>query len=85
MAGPNDIVAAYRVVSLMRRVGAYRGALTACDTVNELLLGNPPDPVFADHIAERVLAERHLCIELLQTVNGDLSRYQYAPVSTQIP
>lgn len=66
MSGPDDIVAAYRVVSLMRRVGAYHEALVACDAVNDLILTAAINPVLADHLSERLLAERNLCIELLR-------------------
>jgi hypothetical protein len=65
LAGPDDVVAAYRVVSLLRRCGAYRDAILAGDAVNELLLTGAVDPKLADHLSERVLTERHLCIELL--------------------
>ncbi len=66
MSGPDDIVAAYRVVSLMRRVGTHREALAACDAANELILSAVIDPVLSDHLSERLLAERNLCIELLR-------------------
>jgi hypothetical protein len=72
MAGPDDVVAAYRVVSLLRRLGAYRDAVAAGDAVNELLISGVANPVLADHLSERVLTERHLCIELLHA-RGDRS------------
>lgn len=70
MAGPDDVVAAYRVVSLLRRLGAYRDAIAAGDSVNELLISGAANPTLADHLSERVLTERHLCIELLHAL-GD--------------
>lgn len=58
LASSGDAVAAYRAVSLQRRAGRNLEALNACEAA--CLAAANAGPALGDHLAERLLVERHL-------------------------
>ena len=65
LADGGDLIARYRTVSLLRRLGRYEASLRAGLRVNDELVSGAHLPALCDHLSERVLVERHLAVELL--------------------
>ena len=62
LAENKDIIAMYRIVSLLRRLGRGEESLKAGMLVNEEIIVGRHSAKLSDHLAERVLVERHLVI-----------------------
>ena len=67
-AASGDVVAAYRVVSLLRRAGRLAEAFAAVEEACGVLASGLVAPPLADHLSERLVTERVLLIESLARV-----------------
>lgn len=64
LAGNGDLIALYRTVSILRRLGRYDESLRAGMEVNDVIVSGAHPAGLCDHLSERVLLERHLAVEL---------------------
>lgn len=60
LADKGDVVAAYRAVSFLRRLGRWDEAFIAVENATRILVVAAPDQEFGDHMSERLLVERHM-------------------------
>jgi hypothetical protein len=65
LAAQGDLIALYRTVSILRRLGRYEASLQAGAQVNDELISGRYAAALCEHLSERVLNERHLVVELL--------------------
>lgn len=64
-------VGAYRVVSLLRRLGRISEAWEALATAEEMLVVDPPYQSLFEHLAERLFTERVILTHPAPTLNAD--------------
>lgn len=77
LAARGDLIALYRTVSILRRLGRYEASMAAGMRVNDAIVSGTHPATLCEHLSERVLVERHLSVELLGR------RYSAAPESQQ--
>lgn len=65
LAAQGDLIALYRTVSILRRLGRYEASLQAGMQVNDELISGRYAAALCEHLSERVLNERHLVVEIL--------------------
>jgi len=68
------LIALYRTVSILRRLGRYEESLAAGMKVNDAIVVGVYPATLCDHLSERVLGERHLVVKLL---GGGLGAPEY--------
>ncbi len=65
LAAEGDLIALYRSMSILRRLGRYTESLEAGMRVNDAIATGRHPAELCDHLSERVLVERHLTVELM--------------------
>lgn len=79
LAAQGDLIALYRTVSILRRLGRYEESLAAGMKVNDAIVTGVHPASLCDHLSERVLVERHLVVELLGGGLGALEDQRERP------
>ena len=74
LAENRDIIVMYRIVSLLRQLGRSAESLKAGMLVNEEIIVGRHSAKLSDHLAKRVLVERHLVISSLSAAQLALPR-----------
>lgn len=82
LAARGDLVALYRTVSILRRLGRYEESLDAGMKVNDAIVSGDHPATFREHLSERVLVERHLVVELLAGRLAAVTEAQQGPSAT---
>lgn len=79
LAARGDLIALYRTVSILRRLGRYEESLRAGVKVNDAIIAGGHPAALCEHLSERVLGERHLVVELLGVGFGAPENQQERP------